>query len=259
MLMELCENETLNHVYKKRKILTEYEVKYYMYQLLLAIVYLHRRGIVHRDLKLGNLFLSKNMGIKLGDFGLAVQLADKDERRYTVCGTPNYIAPEILNEEIGYRFSADVWSLGVILYVLTIGKPPFESVKTDTLYQKIKCGLFRFPEDRELSIEFKQLIRSVFVVDSASRLTVEDMLKSDYFMKNVIPRKLPSFTKIFAPDEEKMKEILAQGVINLDELAMELKNQNSIKSFSNGRKKEKDLKPASDEGEFLLSLLFIKL
>ena len=229
IILELCENETLNHIYKKRKTLTEYEVKYYLYQLLLSIIYLHRNNIVHRDLKLGNLFLSKNMSIKLGDFGLAVKLKSKDEKRFTVCGTPNYIAPEILNEECGYQYSADVWSLGVILYVLTIGKPPFESLNTDTLYQKIKCGLYRFPDDRKLSLEFKQLIRSIFTVDPAKRVNAEEMLKSDYFMKSVIPRKLPSFTKLFCPDEDKIQEILLQGVINMEELANELQEYQNNK------------------------------
>ena len=66
ILLELCENETVNHIYKKRRILTQHEVKYYVFQLLLALVYLHRKNVVHRDLKLGNLFLSKNMNMKLG-------------------------------------------------------------------------------------------------------------------------------------------------------------------------------------------------
>lgn len=193
-----------------------------MYQLLLAIIYLHRNKIVHRDLKLGNLFLSKNMSIKLGDFGLAVKLKSEEEKRYTVCGTPNYIAPEILNEECGYQYSADVWSLGVILYVLIIGKPPFQSVNTDTLYQKIKCGLYRFPDDIKLSLEFKQLIRRTFTVDPAKRVNAEEMLKSDFFMKSQIPRKLPSFTKLFCPDKEKLSQILAQGIVNMDEIAHEL-------------------------------------
>lgn len=164
------------------------------------------------------------MNIKLGDFGLAVKLKTNEEKRYTVCGTPNYIAPEILNEECGYRYSADVWSLGVILYVLIIGKPPFQSVNTDTLYQKIKCGLYRFPDDIKLSLEFKQLIRKTFTVDPAKRVDAEEMLKSDFFMKSKIPRKLPSFTKLFCPDKEKLEEILAQGVVNMEEIAQELKD-----------------------------------
>jgi serine/threonine protein kinase len=195
------------------------------------------------------------MSIKLGDFGLAVKLKNKEEKRYTVCGTPNYIAPEILNEECGYQYSADVWSLGVILYVLTIGKPPFESLNTDTLYQKIKCGLYRFPDDRKLSLEFKQLIRSIFVVDPGKRITAEEMIKSDYFMKSVIPRKLPSFTKLFCPDDEKIQEILLQGVVDMNELAKELedfKNDNSLDNESaNGEQNEKEDSKNDKKGEFV--------
>ena len=72
--------------------------------------------MIHRDLKLGNLFLNDKMEIKLGDFGLATKLEFDGEKKRTICGTPNYIAPEV-----------DVWSIGVIIYTLLIGKPPFET------------------------------------------------------------------------------------------------------------------------------------
>ena len=83
--------------------------------------------IIHRDLKLGNLFLSDQMEIKIGDFGLATKIEYKGQRRRTVCGTPNYIAPEIIEGKNGHSYEIDVWSLGVIIYTLLIGKPPFEA------------------------------------------------------------------------------------------------------------------------------------
>lgn len=71
-------------------------MKYYVYQIVLALQYLHSQRVIHRDLKVGNLFLSDRLEIKLGDFGLAAIIVREGERRKTVCGTPNYIAPEIL-------------------------------------------------------------------------------------------------------------------------------------------------------------------
>ena len=76
--------------------------------------YLHKNQVIHRDLKLGNMFLNQNLEIKIGDFGLATKLEFPGERKRTICGTPNYIAPEVL-EGKGHSYEVDVWSLGVIM------------------------------------------------------------------------------------------------------------------------------------------------
>ena len=152
-----------------------------------------------------------------------MQLKDPSEKRFTVCGTPNYIAPEVLHEDVGYGKSADVWSIGVILYVLSIGKTPFESVNTETLYQKIKCGLYRFPEDREFSLEFKNLIRAIFEINPEERLGAEDVLQSDYFMKARVPRKIPGSTRQLSPSEMDIQGFFENGVVDMKEIMLELK------------------------------------
>lgn len=113
---------------------------FYVYDIILALQYLHRRRVIHRDLKLGNLFLDKNMRLKVGDFGLAAQLEFAGDRRRTICGTPNYIAPEILDSKHGHSFEVDIWSLGVIVYTMVFGRPPFETsdVKTTCLEKERK-------------------------------------------------------------------------------------------------------------------------
>lgn len=88
---------------------------------------MHFNKVIHRDLKLGNLFLNDKMEIKLGDFGLATKLDYDDQKKKTICGTPNYIAPEILEDKTGHSYEVDIWSLGVIIYTLLIGKPPYET------------------------------------------------------------------------------------------------------------------------------------
>lgn len=86
-----------------------------MLQVLDGLEYLHSQKIIHRDLKLGNLFLNENMCVKIGDFGLATKIDFYGEKKKTICGTPNYIAPEIL-ESKGHSYEVDVWSFGVIMY-----------------------------------------------------------------------------------------------------------------------------------------------
>lgn len=130
---------------KRRKRLTEIEVQYYTYQLIVALKYLHQNRVIHRDLKLGNLFLGEKLEIKLGDFGLATRLEFDGEKKRTICGTPNYIAPEILDGKCGHCYEVDIWSLGVIVYTLIIGKPPFETPDVKTTYKKIKAGAYSFP------------------------------------------------------------------------------------------------------------------
>jgi len=101
ILLEVCPNQTLNELIKRRKRLTEVEAQCYLYQVALALKYMHGRRVIHRDLKLGNMFLSEKLEIKIGDFGLAARLDSDGERRKTMCGTPNYIAPEILDSKAG--------------------------------------------------------------------------------------------------------------------------------------------------------------
>lgn len=96
IILELCSNQTLNELIKRRKRITEVEAKYYLHQIALGIKDIHENRVIHRDLKLGNLFLTEKLEVKIGDFGLAAKLSFDVERRKTMCGTPNYIAPEIL-------------------------------------------------------------------------------------------------------------------------------------------------------------------
>ncbi|RKO85410.1 kinase-like domain-containing protein, partial [Blyttiomyces helicus] len=146
MILEICENRTLVDMLKKRKRLTEPEVRYIMWQLLDAVRYMHRLGIIHRDVKLGNLFLTKDMRLKLGDFGLATMLKHDGERKKTICGTPNYIAPEVLFDRAnGHSFEVDIWSLGVVMYTLLIGRPPFQTKDVNAIYKKIRDNSYEFP------------------------------------------------------------------------------------------------------------------
>eukprot|EP01084_Bolivina_argentea_P054283 99575_1 len=134
MMMGFCTNGCLHSLLKKRKQLTEYETKFIMYQISEGVEYLHDKfNIIHRDLKLANILLDSNMNIKICDFGLATQIKHDTQRKTTICGTPNYIPPEIANcigkkkktnknnsknnnGQIGHSYEVDYWSIGVITY-----------------------------------------------------------------------------------------------------------------------------------------------
>ncbi|KAH6941127.1 hypothetical protein HPB50_014290 [Hyalomma asiaticum] len=114
IVLELCGRRSLMELHRRRKTLTEGEARYFLHQLLLACRYLVQQRVIHRDLKLGNLLLNDSMELKVGDFGLATRLDFDGERKKTLCGTPNYIAPEILAKK-GHSFEVDIWSIGCIL------------------------------------------------------------------------------------------------------------------------------------------------
>ena len=135
---------SLMELHKRRKAITEPETRYFMRHILLGVLYLHENKIIHRDLKLGNVFLNDNMECKIGDFGLATRVDYDGERKKTLCGTPNYIAPEVLGKK-GHSYEVDVWSLGCILYTLLVGKPPFETQTLKDTYNRIKKNEYHIP------------------------------------------------------------------------------------------------------------------
>ena len=149
---------------KRRKRIQEFEVRCYISQLVTSIKYLHSRLVIHRDLKLGNLFLDSQLRVKVGDFGLAAQLRDPFEIRRTICGTPNYIAPEILEAKQGHSFEVDIWSAGVVMYTLIVGTPPFESKDVKSTYNRILSNSYSYPEGLIVSDDARNLIRSILQV-----------------------------------------------------------------------------------------------
>ena len=143
---------------------------------------MHRERVIHRDLKLGNLFLNENMQIKIGDFGLAARLEIDEERKFTMCGTPNYIAPEILaNKTEGHSYEVDIWSLGVILYTMIIGTPPFETEDVKQTYERIKLCQYDFPRHVAISEAAKDLIRRILSKNPQSRPTLNDIISHPWF------------------------------------------------------------------------------
>ncbi|KAF7247960.1 Serine/threonine-protein kinase DCLK3 [Varanus komodoensis] len=160
---------------------TEHDAALMITDLCEALVYIHSKNIVHRDLKPENLLVQRNPDktttLKLADFGLA-KLVKKPI--FTVCGTPTYVAPEILAEN-GYGLEVDMWATGVILYILLCGFPPFRSHERDQeeLFQIIQLGHYEFlsPYWDNISAAAKDLISRLLVVDPKKRYTAKQILQ----------------------------------------------------------------------------------
>ena len=142
-----------------------------------SLKYIHDKGIVHRDLKPENILMASSKddaAIKIADFGFARKVADGLK---TACGTPGYVAPEIINGQ-PYGKAVDMWSLGVIIYILLCGYPPFYNQNQAQLFQQIRSGKFEFdsPYWDPVSEQAKDLIRGLLTIDPKKRLTVDDVL-----------------------------------------------------------------------------------
>ncbi|KMQ96190.1 serine threonine-protein kinase plk1-like protein [Lasius niger] len=189
MLLEACPRKSLMHVLKYRGKVTEPEARYYMKQMVTGVAYIHSQKVVHRDLKPGNMFLSDRMIVKIGDFGLATR-PDGQRRRVTICGTPNYIAPEVLYKQ-AYSYEADVWALGCILYALLVGQPPFDTATLKETYARICNNHYREVDDSIASRSGQDLIRWLLQSNPELRPSLERVKEHAYLTKEYVPASLP--------------------------------------------------------------------
>jgi len=196
VILELCRRKSLMELHKRRHALTEPETRYFMRQILLGCQYLHEQKIIHRDLKLGNIFLNDQMEIKLGDFGLATTVDFDGERKRTLCGTPNYIAPEVLGKK-GHSYEVDVWSVGCILYTLLVGKPPFETQTLKDTYNRIKKNEYYVPS--KVGPLAKSLIQKMLQHEPTMRPTIAEVLRDDFMTMGYLPPRLPVSCLSMAP------------------------------------------------------------
>eukprot|EP01029_Cantina_marsupialis_P007159 TRINITY_DN1791_c0_g1_i1.p1 TRINITY_DN1791_c0_g1~~TRINITY_DN1791_c0_g1_i1.p1 ORF type:complete len:324 (+),score=99.40 TRINITY_DN1791_c0_g1_i1:115-1086(+) len=184
MVMEkMVGGELFDRIVAKEKY-TEQEAKDTIKALAEAIKYCHELGVAHRDLKPENLLYASPHSdvIKIADFGLA-KLIDESKMMQTACGTPGYVAPEILIGS-GYGAEVDLWSLGVIAYILLCGFPPFYDDNNAALFEKIKKAEFVFLEPYwdGVSADAKDLINKLLVVDPTERLTADKVLEHKWIV-----------------------------------------------------------------------------
>mmetsp|Transcript_5749 Transcript_5749/g.4937 ORF Transcript_5749/g.4937 Transcript_5749/m.4937 type:complete len:157 (-) Transcript_5749:1652-2122(-) len=140
------------------------------------------------------------MELKCADFGLATKLEFDGEKKRTICGTPNYIAPEILDGKIGHSYEVDTWSLGVIIYTLIIGKPPFETPDVKTTYKKIRMNNYSFPENFPISDAARNLITKILNLDPSKRPSLDEIMAHPFMNHGgTIPKTLPVSTLACPP------------------------------------------------------------
>ncbi|XP_021909680.1 CBL-interacting serine/threonine-protein kinase 11 [Carica papaya] len=230
--------ELFNKVAKGR--LTEDISRRYFQQLISAVGYCHARGVFHRDLKPENLLVDENGNLKVSDFGLSA-LSDQiqpDGLLHTLCGTPAYVAPEILGKKGYDGAKVDIWSCGVILFVLNAGYLPFNDPNLMAMYKKIYKGEYRFP--KWMSQDLKRLISRLLDTNPETRITIDEILKDPWFKKGYKPTKFyDEATKLDEKDE-------AESVSRL--------NAFDLISFSSGLNLSGLFDASSvDEGERFLS------
>jgi len=193
MVMELLTGGELFDRIVSKGSYSEKEASNVIKSVASAIQYLHQSGVVHRDLKPENLlYLNKTdeSPIKITDFGLAKFRGESKEDMHTACGTPGYVAPEVLKGE-KYDKAVDLWSLGVILYILLCGFPPFYHQNTNMLYKQIKKGEYDFPDPywTDISDSAKQLVRGLLTVDPKKRMSAKDVLAHPWIAGKTAPDK----------------------------------------------------------------------
>uniref|UniRef100_A0A3Q1JGP6 Serine/threonine-protein kinase DCLK2 n=1 Tax=Anabas testudineus TaxID=64144 RepID=A0A3Q1JGP6_ANATE len=180
LVMELVKGGDLFDAITSSTKYSEHDASAMVFNLAGAIKYLHRMNIVHRDIKPENLLVCEypdgTKSLKLGDFGLATVV---EGPLYTVCGTPTYVAPEII-AETGYGLKVDIWAAGVITYILLCGFPPFRSENNvqEELFDQILRGKLEFPSPDwdTVSLPAKMLISQMLQVDVDARFTAEEVL-----------------------------------------------------------------------------------
>jgi carbon catabolite-derepressing protein kinase len=191
MVLEFAGGELFDYIVQNGRM-KEPDARRFFQQMLCAVEYCHRHKIVHRDLKPENLLLDDNLNVKIADFGLSNIMTDGNFLK-TSCGSPNYAAPEVIGGKLYAGPEVDVWSCGVILYVLLVGRLPFDDEHIPSLFAKIARGSYSIPQ--WIPVAAANLIKKMLVVNPVQRATIEDIRQDPWFLVD-----LPAYLQ--PPQEE---------------------------------------------------------
>lgn len=185
-VMEYVKGGELFNKVAKGKLKEDVARKYFQ-QLIGAVDFCHSRGVYHRDLKPENLLLDENGNLKVSDFGLSALGVSRrqDGLLHTTCGTPAYVAPEVINKKGYDGAKADIWSCGVILFVLLAGYLPFQDPNLMEMYKKISRGEFKCPQ--WFAPEVRKLLIRVLDPNPSTRISISKIMENPWFKKGFKP------------------------------------------------------------------------
>ena len=214
IIMEYINGGNLFSFVKKRRKLSEKISKFLFRQIILGIQHIHSKKIVHRDIKLENILIDLNNRIKICDFGIGIMLESEDELIYDQCGTPMYMAPEIIinSKKNGYLgYPVDIWSAGIALYIMLSGTLPFSfkynkkekndmnnsiSLSNNNNYELQYSIIHKEPKKiKKISEEARDLLKGLLNKDPSKRLTIEEILNHPWLKKDKKIKKYKLFTK----------------------------------------------------------------
>lgn len=178
LVLEYCQYGDLS-VFLKKNRLNEKEVKFFLYQIVSGLKYLHSHNIFHRDLKPQNILVDKDYNLKITDFTFAKENMENNLSQ-TMCGSPLYMAPEILNYQ-EYNNKTDLWSIGIIMYEMLIGYPPYKAKNIANLVKNIKQREVIIPKNINLTSVCKHLLFSLLEKNPKKRLSWDDLFNHIWF------------------------------------------------------------------------------
>jgi len=179
LVLEYAEKGELYKFLREAGCFPEEKAAKYITQLCDALSYCHSHGVVHRDVKPENLLLNYNGDLKVSDFGWSV--LGPDTRRRTLCGTLDYLPPEMLDGQ-DHNHMVDIWCIGVLLYEMLVGNPPFEALGYAATYSKIRQGTVSFPDS--MSRDAKDLISSLLVKNPRERISLAEIRIHPFIVKH---------------------------------------------------------------------------
>ncbi|XP_067861427.1 serine/threonine-protein kinase 33-like [Heptranchias perlo] len=246
LVIEFCELGELKGILAEKGHLSESETKHIISSLASAIFYLHKNDIIHRDLKLENILVKSSdnaddnelkLNIKVTDFGLSV-LKDvagvgRKSMLQDTCGTPLYMAPEIINN-YDYSQQCDLWSIGIIMYTLLCGQAPFTATTPEKLYEEIKKGELDFSHSslESISESARCVLKDLLIVDPAHRMTASELLDHHWITGDASKRERP----------KNVLEMMKQWKLDISREKEELVEENGVSEDNKLTISEADMK-----------------
>ncbi|QLL30819.1 hypothetical protein HG536_0A06340 [Torulaspora globosa] len=207
MVIEYAGNELFDYIVQRDKM-SEKEARRFFQQIISAVEYCHRHKIVHRDLKPENLLLDEHLNVKIADFGLSNIMTDGNFLK-TSCGSPNYAAPEVISGKLYAGPEVDVWSSGVILYVMLCRRLPFDDENIPVLFKNISNGVYTLP--KFLSPGAASLIKRMLIVNPLNRISILEIMQDEWFKVDLPEYLIPPELKNHESDNTNAQPTTADG------------------------------------------------